>query len=364
MKSTTEQVWQFEWMEAWDAIWDDGFVTEWLSWLESDLHAHVFFHPVLVRAWVESYDNLTTLQPRFLLARRGSETVFWPLVLIKQGWKGCWQRLLTPVGANEFDYHDPLVVSPGRAATETAFFQAFQGWLAGGKAKGFDRLYLPHLRILSPLAASSSVVNVAPYLDLEGLDNLEGLLSTLGKRQRGEIRRNLRRLDEAEKSCLQVYEADEVDEVLDFLPELLARHAQKWPNSYKAPDFHANLIRHGLPAGVVHVSVLRVGHIPVGWHIGFIFKQRFYWYLPVYDFNFAKLSPGRVHLVKVMEAFMANGGKIFDFLVGDEPYKKGWTSTQTLLRSQMLVMPGVGSRVRVQGAQRVRRVAGVIARYR
>ena len=106
---------------------------------------------------------------------------------------------------------------------------------------------------------------------------------------------------------------------------ILDEHTKKWPNSYKAPGFHDKLIKYGLSEGISHLSELRLNDKAISWHLGFIYKARFYWYLPVYKAEFSQYSPGKVHLYFCIEDAIKKNANIYDFLRGDEDYKSLWT---------------------------------------
>jgi len=60
--------WKFHWLTKWDEIWHEDFVSQWQRWLDESPSAHVFYHPALVRAWIETYLPLRDIRPCFLVA--------------------------------------------------------------------------------------------------------------------------------------------------------------------------------------------------------------------------------------------------------------------------------------------------------
>jgi hypothetical protein len=102
--------WKFHWLTRWEEIWDEGFVRQWQAWLDESPSAHVFFHPAMVKAWMETYLPLRDLLPCFLIAESAAHIVFFPLVFWRRNWKNAFQKLLIPVGYSDYDYHDPIVV--------------------------------------------------------------------------------------------------------------------------------------------------------------------------------------------------------------------------------------------------------------
>ncbi len=70
------------------------------------------------------------------------------------------------------------------------------------------------------------------------------------------------------------------------------------------------------------LSALYIGDKIVSVHIGYKYKNLFYYLFPSYDKNFAKYSPGNILLFYLITNFFQENGKIFDFTTGDENYKK------------------------------------------
>ena len=74
----------FEWITDWDTIYSQEFQEQWLKWHETAVNSHVFFHPGLCMAWLETYKAFRNLKPLFCIAKYEHTTVFLPLVLWKK----------------------------------------------------------------------------------------------------------------------------------------------------------------------------------------------------------------------------------------------------------------------------------------
>jgi len=354
--------WRFEWLITWDEVWDPAFVRQWEGWMEASPDAHVFFHPALVRAWTETYRPLRRLEPRFLIGRRGEDcTVFFPLVLDRCGWKDAWLRVIRPVGYNEYDYHDPVWAGERTPTLTSSFWQALREGL--NRQKMADVASVPRVR--EPCATEGNgfaEVNKAPFIPLSGIGSIEELLSRFSGKSRYNLRRERAQLERLGALRLRVFGQDEVQPALGVLPDFLRAHVDKWPGAYRADGFFGRLVSHGLPSGVLHVSVLEVGGKAVSWHIGFFCRRRFYYYVPAFNHEAARCSPGMVHLVKLIEDALARGATVFDLLTGEEAYKLRWTNTSTVLYGFTMRMPGLGSWVRSAGRKALRRAASVVLR--
>lgn len=338
--------WTFEWITDWETIWSDDFTKKWRTWLEQSWSSHVFFHPALVKAWVETYIPLWNISPFFLIARHGDMTVFLPLVLWKRNWKNAFLREIIPVGYSNFDYHDPIIVGPTDAFKPDFFWSSLFKQLDRIDVR-FDTINITGIR--SQYAGSGQEWEkdeICPYCDIACFRNPEDFLPTLKSSLRGDLRRQIRRLEEQGSLSYHVYTSNELPDSLAALPEFLDLHAQRWPNAYKAPDFHENLLRHSLKEGIVHFSELRLDDKPISWHLGFVDSDRFYYYLPAINPAFAKLSPGKVHLLKCVEEAIRLNLSVYDHLRGEESYKSGWTDETEQLRNFVQLKDSIPSNIK------------------
>ncbi|MFC1858896.1 GNAT family N-acetyltransferase [Thermodesulfobacteriota bacterium] len=316
--------WDFHWLTSWNEIWSSSFVRQWQSWINQSPDAHVFFEPSLVRAWFETYKDLRTIDPCFLIARsREDNIVFFPLVFDRGGWREAWQLSLIPVGHTDFDYHYPILTNRTEPNLLANFWTEFFIQVEKKLLRSVDMVFINglHQKFISNIDMFYES-DVSPYINLKSINSVDRFIGTLSRRTREDVRRKKRRLEKLGRLHFRIYSSQEIEEALAILPTILAEHSKKWPNSYKAPYFHENIIRNGLEAGILHMSELLLGDKAISWHIGFSHKSIFYWYLPVYKPKFSLYSPGQTHLIFCIEEAINKGSDIFDFLRGDEGYKK------------------------------------------
>lgn len=319
--------WTFEWVRSWDEVWRPDFLSSWISWIERSMNAHVFYEPCLVRAWFESYCQLRRIEPRFAIARnRHGGHAFLPLVLDHRGLKEAWLRIIQPVGSNEFDYHDPVFVDGDPQRPCEGFWRALRDDLARWGREA-SLVQLPRVR--EPCTSGFGLfrsAESAPYLDLSRFASYEELLCALPAKSRQDVRRKQRKLDKLGPLTLRVFGEVDTASALDGLADLLAEHARKWPQSYKAPGFHHRVLRYAQERGVLHFSVLETGGQPASWHLGFLHHRRFYWYFPAFAPEVAEFSPGMVHVALLVERAFRHDAQVFDFLRGEEAYKRRWAN--------------------------------------
>lgn len=348
--------WRFKWVTEWDEVWSPDFLERWERLCRNSPTAHVFFEPPLVRAWVESRREIGPLEPRFLAGRHeGGALVFLPLVLMTAGWKGARLRSLVPAGFSEYDYHDPVVVPPPEGGKTPAFWDDLVRETVARWQREYDVLRIDGLRSVS--SGGHHVFrpgDVSLRIDLNGFAPGEDCLSRLSRSLRGDIRRQIRRLEEQGEVGLKIFGKEEIDEALSRLPEMLRRHHRRWPRSYHLPGFHRRLVREGIAGGVVHLSELTAGGDTVSWHLGMEHRSRFYWYLPVYKGEFQSFSPGKIHLYFALKEAVTRDFTVFDLLRGDEEYKRQWSPETVRLHELRVGSGGLFSMARRLLAERVK----------
>lgn len=76
---------------------------------------------------------------------------------------------------------------------------------------------------------------------------------------------------------------------------------------------------------IVHVSRLDVSAETAAVALGLTFRGRYYYVLSSYTSGpIARFGPGAIHLRKLMRYAIERGMSVFDFTIGDEPYKRDW----------------------------------------
>jgi len=326
-QKNTSNNWEFGWFTKWEEIEDVKFQDQWYNWLKIASNSHVFFHPLIANIWIKTYLRLRNLKPFFCIAKLNSTILFLPLVLWQKNWKNVFQKVIVPVGYSDYDYHDPIIIGDLTDQDWNLFWEQLPIQLK--EQCNFDKIEINGIRLNCRILKIED--NIAPFSNIGHFENSAQLLKSLSISLRGDINRQMRRLNEIGNLSYFMYNSDTLNEALTSLPEFLERHHNRWQNAYKAPDFHYNLINDGLKSGIVHFSELRLNNNPVSWHLGFVWNNRFYYYMPVIDQAYANYSPGKIHIFKLMEDAIEKKLLIFDHLRGDENYKAGWAKEQSLL---------------------------------
>ncbi len=153
-------------------------------------------------------------------------------------------------------------------------------------------------------------------------------LDTLSANTRQQIRRSMRLYEK--RGALVATRATTVDQANIWLDELGVLHQIYWvargeAGGFANPYFVAfqrQLLRTCLARGTVELFRVSAGEQAIGYVFNFIYRGQVYAYLTgiLYEDD-GKLKPGLVNHVLAIEAHLAEGAAIYDFMAGDNRYK-------------------------------------------
>ncbi len=308
-------------LESYKEIKAEWNVREWRHCQDADITAHPFFTPELAGIWLELDQQNSTYYPCFLLMENkiNSAKLLWPLLFVQANWKKAWLRTLIPAGQPYFDYASPIFCGD-EALRETMTGKALE-FIASLRCDSVD------IRGIARCPGAVLEKDVCPYIDLGAYSDGEDFLRKAHKSLREDIRRQLNRIRE----CGELhYEICDKAAALAELPDFLKAHSVHWKNKDEYVPFYEKMIENGLDS-VVRFDRLRLNGKTIAWHLGFHFKDKFYYYMPATNSEYSKFSPGKILLYKMVEHSIAEGDRIFDLLRGNEKYKYMWTSQEQAL---------------------------------
>ena len=170
--------------------------------------------------------------------------------------------------------------------------------------------------------------DVCPVVDLPRGADFTAYLATLGKKERHEIRRKIRRAEAVGEVRLTVSKTPLVD-----LEAFIELHQKRWgadglfpptPGGDCSRRFFRHLFRHFGPDGPAKLTFLTVGDRRVATGVHFDDGEVLYYYNAGVDPDARELSPGVLMVARYMEMALALGRRRVDFLRGNEPYKYEW----------------------------------------
>jgi CelD/BcsL family acetyltransferase involved in cellulose biosynthesis len=231
-------------------------------------------------------------------------------------------------GTDVCDYQD-FIVAKGR---EHDFCSALLDDL---KKNGINQLELKHVRpdsiVMTKLAGiaegkgflvESAREDVSVEMDLP--PDFDAYLELLDSKQRHEVRRKLRRLNEEGKIEYRFIESgSELPGALDTFFRMFVESRQD--KAEFLTDRMKTFFR-SMTAAMAEISLLKLGVLeldgkPVAEILCFDYQGGIYLYNSGYDPQYVSLSAGLLSKVLAIKNSIENGRKKFDFLKGQETYK-------------------------------------------
>ncbi|HET7132098.1 MAG TPA: GNAT family N-acetyltransferase, partial [Gammaproteobacteria bacterium] len=131
------------------------------------------------------------------------------------------------------------------------------------------------------------------------------------------------------------------DERLDTLDMLMRQKSSSFArmgvaNLFEIPGY-ADFYRAVSGEPIAHMSRLDVGAHPGAINLGLTMRGRYYHLLASYteDAEIARLGPGAAHLQEIVANAIRHGCTVFDFTIGDEPYKRDWCEERQTLHDHL-----------------------------
>ncbi len=181
----------------------------------------------------------------------------------------------------------------------------------------FIREDSPSFGILKSLGGKVEEIEVAPYIDLP--KTWDEYLSTLDRHDRHEIRRKMRKLDEA---GVEKINSQGKGEDADIFLDLMGKSEEKKGFlSETMKSFFREMIEALGRIGALELSFLKMDNKYLAGVILFYFKDEVLLYNSGFDPEYSYLSPGLILKVMTIKEAIEEQKKRYDFLRGGEKYK-------------------------------------------
>ncbi|CAN5628051.1 hypothetical protein BH11ARM2_BH11ARM2_05510 [soil metagenome] len=310
-----------------------AFRSEWRDLIADSDVATPFQTPEWAETWLRWYGS--GLRPFAVEIREGNDLIgLYPLVRGRSPW-----RPIRPIGTGPSDYLHPLA----RRGKEADVSRAMRAWFSDRKGL----LDLHQIREDMPLGDEEGSLEQAVCLVLDLPRTYDEYLKTLGK----SLRYDARRLD---KLPIEITTGREVEVFLEL-------HHRRWrkrglPGAFigRATGFHREWTAIAEREGWLRMTVLRHEGRAVGALYGMTLNKTSYYYQAGFDPEAKAISPGTLLVAHAIRTAIEEGRTAFDFMRGDESYKRRWKPTRELhnrriLRSSSNVIAKVGEVVNRQG---------------
>ncbi len=280
----------------------------------------IFITPWWQRLWWQRYGGDASLQ---IFSVRRDDSLLGIAPLMTRG------DTLSFLGDTDlFDYHDFLVLD----GCEADFYPTLWEHIEKLDWKTLELKSLRDssttLKRLPPLAKAKgwdiriSEEDVSPYTTLQ--PSWDEYLSGLRKKDRHELRRKLRRLNNG--NCARQYTCDDAETIADAMPEFfrLMRASSSDKDGFLTADreqFFCDLAHELAPRGQFKLFFLELNDVRVASCICFDYRGDYLLYNSGYDPEYSALSVGLLNKALCIQDAIETGKASFDFLRGNERYK-------------------------------------------
>ena len=289
--------------------------------------------------------------------------------LMTSFWYATPLRRLSFLGTGTSDYLDILAAPGWEQSVADCLYNTLET-VSGWQIADFQQLRAGSLlRDCFPPAVSRLTVldalgEACPFLPLPS--DWDALLRGLGKKTRANI-------GYYDRALAKVYEVQigPVTTEADLNPaltRLFALHARRWNQRWlpgvfagkRVQAFHRDAARRLLAQGWLRLFSLELDGETMASLYCFAYGDRMCYYQGGFEPTLARLSLGTVLTARAMQAAIAEGRGVFDFLRGDEPYKAKWTSAshrnlRRIVTRPGLILPGLARQAQALEEQAERR---------
>ncbi|MEP6563888.1 MAG: GNAT family N-acetyltransferase [Mesorhizobium sp.] len=295
--------------------------------LFSDARATAFQHPDWLLAFYRHIAPAHDAEPLVVTGRDTDGQLRLVVPLVRRKTEGRLDRIeYAFLGVT--DYACP-VVATGLGA-ETA--QRFRDILGPHAGLNIGPVHDDHLHLWrSLLGVEPQALGFGTYAVSYGFPYSEWRRSNLRARHAAELDGKARKLAQAGGLRLELVERDDVREAMIAARDFRAGRFPDDPlQTAHGLEFYIDVATNGARSGLARTWHLASNNGTVAIVFGLIDGARFRYILLACDYAaYARFSPGRVVLDLVMAAWAAEGGTMFDFTIGDEPFKAGFGCTRT-----------------------------------
>jgi len=323
----------------------DTLEREWEELLAEVGFAAVFSSPSWHRAWLDAYGDQAEVA--VLTARENGRLLgVMPMTRMRTDVKGLYFRRVSPLAPGITDYQPSLVVQKEAGRVLPLMWDALRKHYGGGV------YWWPNVPESDP-----ALELIREYLRAQGMQWFEeeesSLRLTFGGRpleevekawtssHRKDVRRQRKRMEE-QVGALRIWQPETVAEAEPVLEEFFRVHDEKWleqgfPGLFddeRKRKFFRAIVRRLLGKGL-HFSTLRGANEDrdVSYHFGFFSGGWMQWYRPSYRHEYQVYSPSKLHIGMLMERGCEQGWAGFDFLLGQEDYKRQWADEAMVVKS-------------------------------
>jgi CelD/BcsL family acetyltransferase involved in cellulose biosynthesis len=309
--------------------------TGWKELVADSANATPFQTYEWISTWWKHFGALR--QPHVLSFHEGEDLVgLFPLARSPGAWS-----TLRPMGMGASDYLHPLA----RTGYEDRVNRASAEYLREAKVDLIDLHQVREDHASFGDALGGIHVDQATCLVLDLPSSYDDYLATIGKSLRYDVKKLDKALFKEGRARIDAVPPSDTQKGFDYLFEL---HKARWrkrhlPGAFLAGSmrFHREWAELAQAEGWLWLSILQLDNRPIGAIYGMNLGSTTYYYQAGFDPDQSSVSPGTLLVASTIRRSIEEGTKRFDFLRGDEGYKRRW-KPQHEYKNYRTISPGQG----------------------
>ncbi|MDR7239965.1 GNAT family N-acetyltransferase [Neobacillus drentensis] len=307
--------------------------------LKDNFHEITIFQDI---NWIESWWHYKSKQkkitPYIVEIKQGNNTIgIVPLYCSYKKIGSFLFRILKPIGSDLSDYLFPILSK--EFSHEKQLSLAFEKiledksswdfieWVDIPEHSFFDSFLNNHLLKKSSLI-ERNITHNCPFLNLSR--DIEEVKLKFDEKFLKDIHYKIRKLNrKGEINFTKVLTEHEIEPVMN---KLFKFHCQRWeekntPSRFRNSEERKQAIiaaKNLFKSNLLHLTYLSHNNEIIAVHFGMSDGDKLYYYIPAFDVKFGKYSVGNILVYNLILQACREGSGIFDFLRGNENYKKQW----------------------------------------
>jgi CelD/BcsL family acetyltransferase involved in cellulose biosynthesis len=139
-----------------------------------------------------------------------------------------------------------------------------------------------------------------------------------------------------------------------MLEEAMTLHARRWQGQHTSTvcsssstgrSFYRGSIPSAVRQGFADLALLKLDERVIASAIGFHHAHEFSYYMPAWDPVYQRYAPSTLLIVHLMQYASTRGATRFDFMLGDEPYKAQWATSDACVHTVIAARTNPAGRI-------------------
>jgi len=309
----------------------DSISSDWDHLSQTSAYATPFQSRKWIQTWTNHFSSSRNL--RTIVVREGDDLVaLYPLTESFAPWSP-----IRPAGVGPSDYLGPLMIADSESLKDVlmdTLTELSKGHLV-------DLHQMPNDHPLASRFEPFSPIDQATCLILDLPSSYTDYVAGLSKSLRYDVRRLEGKALKERGAMVEWISPESVDA---FADQFFMLHRLRWksrglPGAFfgKGERFQREWMRLAVQDGTLVMNRLVAEGKPVGCVYAMKSGKTCYFYQAGMDPEASSLSPGTILVAKMIERAIEEGCTTFDFMRGDEPYKRRWKPNRQRINSRILL---------------------------